>query len=163
MIYGVGLLAVIMLAICPRYILINEMDNKIEKLNADLGKQKLLFPVFQDFLKKMQLKVPDGLPFPEKAKLSREDIGRISFVFQEVAQKCNLSLEGIKPDVETLIDGSGHLLLNVTTKGNFVDFQIFLARLCKIPALENIEQIRIVKGSGDLELKLKLWFSKEQE
>jgi len=129
-----------------------EADLDIKKLKVRIEEQKILYPIFQDLLKKVRVKDTEALPFPKKAKLMRNETAKISSIFQEIAQKSNLVLKEIIPDADALISGAGYLKLN------FLDLRNFMLQLGELPYLEHIEriQIRSVQDSKEISFKLSL-------
>ena len=156
-----GILGFILLAIFPSYRAIIATDRKIEMLQEKIEEQEALYPLFQELLKKSQRQTPSQLPFPKKAKLSREETGEISNFFQGLAQKNNFKVESIVPDVVSLTNGSGYLMLDATLKGGFLFFRRLLLQLGEIPYLEHIESIQIRTVGHDKEFRLKVWIAQE--
>ena len=158
---GVGLLALLLISILPRYITLAQMDKQITSLNADIEEQKILNPVFKDLLKKALSKAPEGLPFPEKVKLERGKTDKIALTFQELAKKSSLEIEEIITDADSLIDDSGFLMLNVAVKGDVFDLRNFLVKLGEVQYIEHIERVQIRTVDKNKEMRLKLWIARE--
>ena len=157
---GVGLLALLLISIFPRYITLAQMDKQITSLNADIEEQKILYPVFKDLLKKALSKAPEGLPFPEKVKLEQGKTDKIALTFQELAKKSSLEIEEIITDADSLIDDSGFLMLNVAVKGDVFDLRNFLVKLGEVQYIEHIEQVQIRALDKNKEMRLKLWIAR---
>jgi len=158
---SVGLLAILFITIFPRYITLVQMDKQITSLNADIEEQKILYPVFKDLLKEALARAPEGLPFPEKVKLERDKTDKIALTFQELAKKSNLEIEEVITDVDSLIDDSGFLMLNVIIKGDMFDLRNFLVKLGEIQYIEHIERVQIRTLDKNKEMRLKLWITRE--
>jgi len=139
----------------------SEADLEIEKLKGRIEEQKILFPVFQDLLRKVRLKDTEGLPFPKKAKLVRSETAKTLSIFQELAQKSNLTLESIVPDVDSVIDSSGYLKMKLVVKGEFLGLRDFMLRLGELPYLEHTERIQIRSAQDSKEISLKIWMAQE--
>jgi len=152
-----GILAFILLVIYPYQKTLNDMDMEIRKIRAQTEGQKIFFPVFKELLKRTRIKNPEGLPFPQKEKLSQDDTDRIVPIFQEIAKKSNLKIESIKPNVESLIEGSGYLTMDVVMKGDFFDFRKFFLELESLPYLEHIERLQIRLVEGMREISMRIW------
>ncbi len=163
LICGGEILAFILLAIIPYQKALVNLDKEIKSITARIEEQKIFFPFFKDLLKKARYKDPELLPFPKRAKLARNNTDIIASVFREIAQKCNLKIESIIPDINSVIEDSGILMINLFMKGDFFDFRNFLIGLYKIPYLEHTEQIKIqtVQGSKELEFRLKICLAQE--
>ncbi len=158
---GVGLLFLLLIAIFPRYITLTELDEQITSLNADIEEQKILYPVFKNLLKKARARAPEGLPFPKKVKLERDKTDKIALIFQELAKKSNLEFEEVITDVDSLIDDSGSLMLNVIMKGDMFDLRNFMVRLGEVQYIEHIERVQIRTLDKNKEIRLKLWIARE--
>ncbi len=154
-----GVLILFITGIYPNTKIQEELDAQIILLNNELDEQKILFPLFSDLMKTSRAKIENQLPFPGKAKLSRDDIGKIPSIFKETAHKSNLVFIGGIPDVNTLKDDSELLLVNVSVKGDFFGCRNFMVRLGEIPYLEKIETIQITAGRKFKEFKLRVWIT----
>ena len=152
------LLLLSVLVIYPQRISLAGADLDIKKLKGRIEEQKLLYPIFQNLLKKVRAKDTEGLPFPKKAKLTRDETGKISSIFKKIVQKSNLTLKEITPDIDALIGDSRYLKLNLIVKGEFLDLRNFMLQLGKLPYLEYIEriQIRSVQDSKEISFKILL-------
>ena len=153
-----GVLAFIALLIYPSQRSLDQLDREIIQYQEQLEKQKILFPVYQEFFK--QLKLPDtkALPFPEETQLSKELIGEVPVIFAEMARKNNLEADVI-PDVNSIPTGAGILLVNATVQGNFFDFRNFLVELGGTPYLRHIEEIQVKAMPEFKQFSLKLWLA----
>jgi len=163
LICGGGILCFALFAIYPNQMALSKMDREVRELTARIEEQKLLFPLFKELLKFSREKDTDTLPFPEKAKLKQNEIGKISTIIKEFAKENNLSVEEITPDINSLVDDSSHLKMYLKLKGDFPNLRNFFLRTGELPYLDHIEQIQIrtVSESDDLELGLKVWLAKE--
>jgi hypothetical protein len=149
-------LAFIALLIYPSQRALDRLDSEIVQHQEQLGKQKILFPVYKELFK--QIKLPDtkALPFPEETQLSKERIGEIPGIFAEMARKNNLEADVI-PDVTSIPSGAGILRVNATVQGNFFDFRNFLVELGETPYLRHIEEIQVKAMPEFKQFTLKLW------
>ena len=158
---GLGLLAIFLITFYSNYRALNKLDNNIKELNAKVESQKIFSPLFQELFKKIQFKQPEGLTVPKPTKLAQEDAGKISPILQGIAVHNNLKIEEIVPDVDSSIDGSKHLMINIVMLGELIQLREFLFQLVGIPYLEHIEQIQIQSVEGAKEFRLKVWMAKE--
>lgn len=132
---------------------------EIKTIRYEIEEQKVVFPVYKDMLKEMEVDGPEVLTFPIKIRLSEDKIERIPIRFAEIARKCNLEAVSIIPDVMSLDRNSGCLLVNVFVKGCFFDFRKFLIELGRVPYLEHIEKVHIQRTMEGKELKVKIWLA----
>ena len=161
LICGLGLLAIFLITFYSNYRTLNKLDNNIKKLNAKMERQNIFSPLFQELFQNIQFKQPEGLIFPQPAKLSQENTGKISPILQKIAVQNNLKIAEIVPDVDSSIDGSKHLMINIVMLGELIQLREFLFQLVGIPYLEHIEQIQIKSVEGAKEFRIKVWMAKE--
>lgn len=74
-------------------------DREIKAIRYEIEGQKAALPVYRNMLEKMEVGGPKVLTFPIKIKLSKDNIEGIPIRFAEIAQKCNLEVVSIIPDV----------------------------------------------------------------
>ena len=154
----------ILFVVYPSQMSLVEMDTEINRLNAEIEAQDILYPVFLNLLKKTRLKDEGRFSRAKKTKIARDDTGKILSVFQGIAQKSNLKLTDILPDTDSAITGSGYLPVNVTVNGEFFNFRNFLCHLDEIPYVEHLERVRIQMTAQEperLEFRLKIWLAQE--
>ena len=96
-----------------------------------------------------------------KKKLAQGDTRKIIQLLNNIAKNSNIALVDVNPDVDTLIGGSGYLLIQIVAKGEFINLHNFLFQLCELPFLEFIEQINITSVRKTKEFRLKVWMSQE--
>jgi hypothetical protein len=159
--FGAAILVIILLMIYPDYRTLAALDKNIKQLNTKIETQKLLFPLFQKMLTEIDLKLPEGAAFPKEEKLTQEKAESIVSVFHELAGNSGLKVVEVSPDVESTLNGSGFLLMNVVVKGDFFKLREFLLKLGNLPYLEKIEQIKLKNIEGGKEVRLKIWLVKE--
>lgn len=159
--FGVVILVIILLMIYPDYRTLAALDKNIKQLNTKIETHELLSPLFQKMLTEVELKLPEGVAFPKAEKLSQEKAERIVSVFHELAGKSGIKVVEVSPDVESTLDGSGFVLMNVVVTGDFFKLREFLMELGNLPYLEKIEQIKLQNIDGGKEVRLKIWLVKE--
>ena len=139
------------------------LDQELYVLNERVKEQKALAPILIKLLKRSEIKMPVGLPFPEKKKVTRDGTDRIPMVFQELAQKSNLKLKGFGMDLKSFANDSGFLEVRIVLNGLLSDFQTFIKRLYDVPYVENIERliIRTVQGEKVPEFELNVSLVRE--
>ena len=159
---GLGFLGIFLVTFYANYRSLDKIEKNIKELNARIENQKTFLPTFQELFKKIQFKQPEGLPFPKPEKLAQEDTGKISTILQEITVQNGLKIVEIAPDVDSSIDGSKHLMINMIMFGDLPQFRKFLFQLGGIPYLEHIEQVLIKTVEEGREFRLKIWMAKEE-
>jgi hypothetical protein len=156
-----GILVFIVLAILPAMEKVDVMDVEIKKIKDSMDEQKILTPVYNNLLKKTKFKKTEGIAAPKKKKLAQGDTRKIIQQLNNIANSSNITLVDVSPDVDTLIGGSGYLLIKIFAKGEFINLHKFLFQLCELPFLEFIEQIKITSIRKTKEFRFKVWMSQE--
>ena len=161
LILGGGILVFVVLTILPAMQSSAGLDMAIKKIKDSMDEQKILTPVYNNLLKKTTFKKTKGVEAPKKNKLAQGDTRKIIERLNSIAKNSNITLVDIIPDVDTLIGGSGYLLIKIFAKGEFINLHQFLFQLCELPFLEFIEQIKITSVRNTKEFRLKVWMAQE--
>ena len=156
-----GILLFVFMLIIPRQNMATELDQSIDELENKIGEQRTLTPVFYEILSRAKDKKQPDLPITEKAKLARGDMTKIFDQIKAIARVHNLKLEEITPDVNSLKDNSGYLLIRISATGDFFNFREFLIELGTIPSMVHVEELKIRAIEESREIKLKIWLAQE--
>jgi Tfp pilus assembly protein PilO len=156
-----GIALFVFLLIIPRQDMAAELDQSIGELEKKIGEQRTLTPVFHNILTKAKIKERPQLPITQKAKLARRDMIKIFDQIKAIAKMYNLKLQEITPDVNSLKETSGYLLIRLVVTGDFFNFREFLIDLGAIPSMVHIEEMRIRSIEESREIKLKVWLAQE--
>ena len=151
----------LLLAILPAHRETVALDFEIESVHSKIEEQKILTPVYETLLKRAQLKPPEGLKFVPKQKLKTEDVHKVADKFNELAMTSRLVLVKYTPAVETLINRSGFLMVDLELRGEFIDLHPFLLRMCQLPYLEQIEEIKIQTVTNSRQMHIRVWLASE--
>lgn len=130
------------------------MDGKIRSLKSEIEEQRLLSPIYQNFMKELAIKGPIVLPLPKRGELESGKLSDISSLFGKKAKRYKLQLVDVIPEIRSLVEGSGSISVGVVLRGDFFDFRKFLIEIGKIPCLEHVEEIQIQPGDGNKEFRL---------
>ncbi|MEE8479871.1 MAG: hypothetical protein V3T59_01390 [Desulfobacterales bacterium] len=151
----------VVLTILPAMQSSTGLDMEIKKIKSSMDEQKILTPVYNNLLRKTKFKKTKSIATQKKNKLAQGDTRKIVQRLNNIAKNSNITLMDVTPDVDTLIGGSGHLLINIVAKGEFINLHKFLFQLCELPFLEFIEQIKITSIRKTKEFRLKVWMAQE--
>lgn len=151
----------VVLTILPAMQSSTGLDMEIKKIKSSMDEQKILTPVYNNLLRKTKFKKTKGIATQKKNKLAQGDTRKIVQRLNNIAKNSNITLMDVTPDVDTLIGGSGHLLINIVAKGEFINLHKFLFQLCELPFLDFIEQIKITSIRKTKEFRLKVWMAQE--
>lgn len=161
LIFGGAIAIFVIIAILPAQNTSVRLDQEIGQIKSKIEEQKILSPVYRSLKKKSKISPPEGLSLPKKEKLVRGDTQKISATFLEIAAKSNLRLAEFRPDVNTILNDSEYLMINILVEGEFFDLQNFLIQLCQLPYLELIERISIKPVKNTKEFRLQIWMMQE--
>jgi hypothetical protein len=159
---GGGVLLFLLLSIFPNYLAYSNIIHEIDSLQNQIEEQKLLSPIFSDLTEKTKFKDPKDLPFPQKARLSKNDTGNLAAIIQKIIQQNDFNLISILTDVGGLLEDSGTLKVSIEMTGNFMNLRNLLLQLGALPYLEHIEFVRIDSYSETQQFQLKIWIAQEQ-
>ena len=159
LIFGVGIILFVLLSIFPNYIAYSNITQEIDRVKAKIEEQKILSPIFNDFSEKAKFKEPDNLPFPKKARMAKNETGKISSIIQRIIENNGFKLEKITTDVDSLVEESDILKLMVHMSGDFMNLRNVMLELGALPYLEHVESIEISSDNANSNVQLKLWFA----
>lgn len=160
-ILGGGVVLFLLLAILPAHKDSMALDFQIENVSTKIEEQKILTPVYESLLKKAQLKPPEGLNFVPQQKLKAGETSKVAARFEELAKDSKLNLVKFAPAVETLINRSGFLMVDIELRGEFINLHPFLLELCQLPYLEQIEEIQIHSERDAKQMNIRMWLASE--
>lgn len=160
-ILGGGVILFLLLAILPAHKETAALDFEIENVNNKIAEQKILTPVYESLLKKVKLEPPAGLNYVPKEKLKPDETRKVATRFDQIARESQLTLIEFSPAVETLINRSGYLMLDIELRGEFINLHPFLLKVCQLPYLEQIEEIKIRSVRDTKEMKIRMWLATE--
>jgi hypothetical protein len=152
LICGAGLLAFVLVGILPNQMAMRKIDQNIASLKGQLAEQESLFPIYNELMRRIQKTPPNDQPLFVKEALSEADTQRPALDMQALAVEHRLRLESIRPDLDSLVNGTGSFRLKASVKGALPDFQPFLLKMGKLPYLEKIEMVRISASDAAREL-----------
>jgi len=135
---------------------LKEMDNDIKKLGVQIEEHRTLFPLFKTLLGKIRQQKAADLPYPEKTKLARDDMETAMSLLKSIAETYHLKIEEMQPEIDSVAGTSGHLIINITMKGELFNFRGLLIRLGRIPWFETVERLQIRSGDAVKEIRLKI-------
>lgn len=138
-----GILAFFFVGIYPNLHSLREMDQEIAALNREVQAQELLFPVYLKLLADVTHKIPTKLPVPDREKISFNDLGRINERLTKLAVESKVAFLGATADATNYLDDMGQLSMTATFAGDFFDLRPLILRICQLPYLESIDELRI--------------------
>jgi hypothetical protein len=160
-IFGGGILLFVLLGILPAQKETEALELQIENINGRIEEQKILTPVYENLLKRTEIKTPNGLDLAPKEKIKKGQTEEVAAAFQEMAFVSHLNLLDFRPDLDSVIGNTGFLKVNLVMSGEFINLHSFLMQMCKLPYLELIEQISIRSVRDTKEIRIQAWLAHE--
>ena len=160
-IFGGGILLFFLVGILPAQKETGALNFQIENINTRIEEQKILTPVYENLLKRAEIKTPAGLDLVPKAKIKKGQTEEVAATFQEMAFASQLNLVDFRPDLESVIGNTGFLKVNLVMSGEFINLHHFLMQMCQLPYLELIEQISIRSVRDTKEIRIQAWLAHE--
>ncbi len=159
---GGGILLFILLSIFPNYLAYSNIKHEISTLKNQIEEQRLLSPIFSEIKEKTKFKDPENLPFPQKARLSKNETGNMAAVIQKIIRQNDFNLINFLTDVDSFFEDSGMLKVSIEMTGDFMNLRKMILQLGALPYLSHIEYIRIDSNADIQQFQLKIWISQEQ-
>ncbi len=156
LICGGIIVIILLLGIFPLNRLNASRLRDVEKIQNQIDEQKELGQVHQLVKSASENKVDYVLPNPAKIKLSRQDTEKFQKAFRAEAEKANLLVMSLMPDVQSMGSGSQYLIYDATIKGEFANFRKLMVGLGELPYIEQIEEMNIKQESDSMEFRVKI-------
>lgn len=140
---ALGLLAFLLLVIYPNYRNLREYDRQIASLNGEIALRQALAPIYRKLVEKARIAPPMQLRSPEKTALDMKNTGRLTQIFQDIAQTAGLTLESVIPDAQAFNQGDGRLLVEVVFRGEFLNVQPLINTIVEQAFVDRVEKIQV--------------------
>lgn len=161
-IFSVGLFAFIFIGIYPRYKLLKQTERRIDELSSQISRQKEILPALaMQFQEMTQLKLPEGLLFPDKTALEEKE--KILSDIQELSIQNSISVENIvfESNNETAVILLATIKPENDDKDSFLKFHHFLIKLGSLPYIDRIERLSIRAADQIKKIEIRLRFVKK--
>ncbi len=153
---AVIIVAVVGLLILPNILRDKEVKREILMLQADLERQRYLFPIYSKLKAQLESKVVEQLPMPEPTALTESEIDTATHAIEDVAIKSNMRINDVTPDPGSLIKSTGYVGVTCEIYGSHFNFRSFLMSLGNLSYLRHIEKIEMQEGADGVNYSLRL-------
>ena len=153
----IGILLFIFGGILPNSQTMAELTTKIAETQFRLEEQRTLSPFRKSLQDKSEKKESEILPLPAKGKLAQNKLDTLQTTFSTSARLSGMSLVSAVPNLNALTGDAQLLSVNVTIRGDFINFRKFLINIGGIPYMQQIEEIAIQQKQDGKEFRLKIW------
>ncbi len=153
------ILAIISFIIIPDYFNLKNFDQDIQKLTQTQEIQQKFRPLYNKISLKADMEKLSGLQVPQNGWFNRSEIGNISEIFKDLAEKNGLECLQSGPEVDSLYGESKTMLINIVLEGKFKKFRNFLLDMTNLNYLDSIEEIKIISKQTGKKYFLKIWIS----
>ncbi len=153
------LVAFVALLILPNIMEDKESKREILRMQAEIERQKILYPLYLKLMGELQNKVVEELPIPEPELLTEDQIDAATHTVEDLAISAQLKINEVTPDPGSLAKSEGYVGVNCDFYGNFMNFRDFLTKLGGVPYLRHIEKIELQEGADGVNYLLRLQLS----
>ncbi len=99
--------------------------------------------------------VPSALlKSPEKTALDIGNTGRLTLIFQNIANTAGLTLESVTPDAQTFDQGNGLLMVDVIFRGEFLNVQPLINTIVEQSFVDRVHKIQVRCAEDNKWIKL---------
>ena len=151
---ALGLVAFMLLVIYPNYRSIQEYNRQISLLNEEIAMRQSLGPIYGMLIEKVHMAPSTQLKSPEKTMVDIKNAGRLTRIFQDIAQAASLALESVIPDAQAFEKGNGRLTVDVVFRGQFLNVQSLINTIVEQSFVDRIQRIQIKNAEADTWVKL---------
>ena len=147
--------------ILPTTQAITATHGKIDVLEADLERQKILFPVWLKLQQSKEESIPEGISVRTVTPLNSENLDGLREVFEKLARSSQVELISVTTDVDSLEGNTKLVRLDCQLRGDFNNFRETLGKLNELPMLQTVESLSIEVAEAGYELNLSVWLAIE--
>ncbi|MFO7715686.1 MAG: hypothetical protein R6V78_14690 [Desulfosarcina sp.] len=151
---ALGLLAFLLVVIYPNYRALKTYDRQIATTNAEIALRQTLAPIYRELIERVRLAPATRLKVVEKSSLDRADTGRLTQIFEAIAESACLTLESVVPDAQAFAQGDGRLQVDVVFRGDFLNIQTLINTLVEHAFVERILNIHLNSTQENKWIKL---------
>ncbi len=142
--------AFVALLILPSIMADKDAKRDILRMQAELEKQKILYPLYLKLHMELNSKVVQELPIPVPEALTEDQIVKATHTVEDLAMQAGLTINEVTPDPVSLTKSSGYVGVNCDFYGKYMDFRSFLTKLGSVPYLKHIEKIELQEGADGI-------------
>jgi hypothetical protein len=154
-----GVLLFVFLGIIPNQYSLNVMEKKIAAMKFKIEEQKALSPLYQSVSSWAQQKAPTSLPMPAGGRLETIKMNMIPQTVRQIAKDNKMNMLSVVPDLKALATEGQRLSVEVTVRGDFINFRQFLIDLNAIPYVESTREIQVEQEKNSQLFRIKLWIA----
>ncbi len=150
------IVAFVGLLILPNILEDRDVKHEILTLQAEIERQKILFPIYIKLQSELTRKVVDELPIPEPTALTEAEIDKATHDIEDVAIRTKLKINDVTPDPASLTKAAGYVGVNCDFYGSYFNLRAFLIELGSLPYLKHIEKLDMQEGADGVNFTMRL-------
>lgn len=151
---ALGLIGFLLLVIYPNHRALKGCDRQIAALNGEIALRQALAPTYGKLVEQTRRVPSTSLALPSETVLDIQDTGDLTRIFQDVAVAAGLTLVSIRPDAQTADRRQGRLRVEVSFRGDFLNFQPLLKTILGRSFVDRIESIQVQGASVNQRITL---------
>ena len=141
----------------PGYMSRLSMEQKMSDMRYRLNEHKSLQPLYDSLKKPSQPDLTDLVVLPG-TRLHKDDVSSALDAIRNIALKSGMKVIYLAPDFNNISKDASSLALNVSLKGDFLNFRKVLANIGALPYVESAEEFSILRepNSRMTDFKIKI-------
>lgn len=155
----VGVLGIVLFGVLPIMIGIGKTEASIQKLEGDIAEQEALIPIYLPLVSQKEITLPAEVVVREVEPLQVDDLAGLPLVFQGLANKAEVDLQSVNPQVRSFQGGREILRIDTALRGNFVNFKKFLNLVNEMESVDSFQFFAIDVTDSGHEMKLSIWLA----
>jgi Tfp pilus assembly protein PilO len=146
----------IALFIVPALMEKKKISREFINAQADLERQKVLYPMYLGLKAQLDRKVVNHLPTPEPNVLLESDLNDAMRQIEQAAVDAGLQVNNVLPEPASLAKESGLLGVQCEFFGLYESYQKFYYKVGAMPALRHFERVEAQEGAEGVRFTLRL-------
>ncbi len=151
-----GIILFVFFGVIPNQKKLAALDSDIISMEQQIKEQKILSPLLQDLLGKIQFKEVAGLSCEKKKGIEKSQFNTIEPVFQNILYKNRLNLISFTQDINLMSKSIKNFFIKLSFTGHLNNIRHALLQIQNISFVEKVTKIQINSAQHNKLVELKL-------
>lgn len=163
---GICLLVIIVFVgvlLFPKMMEQKRINKEILQLEAEIERQKILYPAYIKLKAEMDKELVKLLPLPEPVELEESEVKNVRTQIIEIAEGANLQVNSVVPDPTSMIEHAGLVGINCDLFGEYTDFRTFMINVGEIASLRHMENLQVLEGGEGVTFSMRFQLAVKTE
>ncbi len=140
----------------PNVMTSKKINKDIVQLQAEIERQKVLYPVYEELKKKLETKHVKELQIAALVPLTEAQINDITTQLEQMGANVGFSVQTVLPDPASLAKETGQLGVSCEMFGTYDNFRKLLLALGGLPSLRHIEKVEVKEAANGVNISMRL-------